>query len=306
MVLAYEKSTGVESPYLFRTYRTPQGSKSRGYCGTTATGGDAAALPVWQVGRATSAAPTYFPPIEIDRGNRPGSMTFKDGGFGSNNPSEHAYLEVINNHGGTSLTMGPLVSIGTGNKRIDIFSNRKGNFSNAVATLKAVTKLPSRTEGAHLRMERLSRHDNKERFPYFRFDGGERLGEIAMDEWKSHRLTRLTGKDNEPGCKTLEKMYVAAAAYLTEPKVQRDLTECARILVRRRRLRARNSSEWDRYASFSYYDCNVKGCTSPRCNKAQEFREHLQKLHYRIADREMEQRVQECRCVYWKYRPGPT
>ena len=65
----------------------------------------------------------------------------------------------------------------------------------------------------------------------------------------------------------------------------------------------RDSSEWDRYASFSYYDCNVEGCDRRRSNKAQDFKEHLRKFHHQIADQEMEQRVQECRHVHWKYRP---
>ena len=266
--------------------------------------GDAAALPIWQVARATSAAPTYFRPIEIARGNMPGYVTFKDGGFGSNNPSEEAYLDVVDKHGGISHNIGPFISIGTGIPPIELFPKKKGNLSNAVTTLKAALKLPSRTVGVHRRMERHSMHDNKKCFPYFRFDGGERLGEIALDEWKRHRFTRLTGKDKTPGGITLEKMYVATAAYLADPDVQRDLTECARILVRRRQLRMRDSSEWDRYASFSYYDCNVEGCAKQRSNKAQDFREHLRKFHPKIAVSEMEQRVLECRRVHWVYRPN--
>lgn len=307
MVLAYADSVGADFPYRFRTYQTHghlQRSKSKGRYGTTGTHGDAAALPIWQIARATSAAPTYFRPIEIARGNMPGSVTFKDGGFGSNNPSEEAYLDVIDKHGGISQNIGPFISIGTGIPPIEFFSKKKGNLYNALTTVKAALKLPSRTVGVHQRMERLSTHDNKERFPYFRFDGGERLGEIALDEWKGHRLTRLTGKDKNPGCITLEKLYVATAAYLADSNVQRDLTECARILVRRRQLRMRDSSEWDRYASFSYYDCNVKGCARQRSNKAQDFREHLQKFHQTIADHEMEQRVLECRRVHWVYRPN--
>lgn len=299
MVLAYADSVGADSAYRFRTYQ----SKER--YGTTGAYGDVAALHIWQIARATSAAPTYFPPIKIPRGNMPGDVTFKDGGFGSNNPSEEAYLDVIEKHGGASQNMGPFISIGTGIPPIDLFSEKRGNFNNAIATFKGAMKLPSRTAGVHKRMKRHSMHDKKEHFPYFRFDGGKRLGEIALDEWKGHRFTRLTGKDKSPGCKTLEKMYVTTAAYLLEPKVQQDLTECARILVRRRQLRMRDSSEWDRYASFSHYDCNVEGCARQRSNKAQDFREHLRRFHQKIANQEMEQRVQDCRRVYWKYRPNP-
>ena len=302
MVLAYADNVGADYAYSFRTYQTRNSLQRSGRSGGTAgTYGDAVTLPIWQVARATSAAPTYFPPIEIPWANE--LVTFKDGGFGSNNPSERIYDDVIEKHGGKTQNMGPFISIGTGIPPIEMFA-KKGllrNPRNAMTNFKAAMKLPSRTVGAHQRMLRHSFNDNIEHFPYFRFDGGERLGEIPLDEWKGHRLTWLTGKEKTPGCTTLEKMFVATAAYLAEPKVQRDLTECAQILVQRRRLRMRNSSEWDRYASFSYYDCNVDGCDKPRSNKAHEFREHLQECHGKIADQEMEQRVKECRRVHWKY-----
>ena len=305
MVLAYADNVGADYPYRFRTYRTPQPlqrSKSRGRSGAIGIYGDAVALPIWQVARATSAAPTYLRPIKISKGNEPGSVTFKDGGFGSNNPSVEAYDDIIEKHGGKNQKMGPFISIGTGIPPIELFPRKKGNLNNAITNLKAALRLPSRTVGVHNTMERLANHNNKKCFPYFRFDGGERLGEIALDEWKGHRLTWLTGKDKTPGCTTLDKMFVATAAYLADPKVQEDLTECAKILVRRRHLRMRNSSEWDRYAAYSYYDCNVQGCDRTLNNKADDFREHLRKFHQKIAEQEMEQRVQECRRIHWKYR----
>lgn len=294
MVLAYADNVGADYPYLFRTYENH---------GTAGTFGGAAALPIWQVARATSAAPTYFRPIEIPKGSMPGVVTFKDGGFGSNNPSEEAYNDIILKHGGNIHNMGPFISIGTGIPPIKFFSKKKGNFNNArnaVTNIKAALKLPSRTTTVDHTMGRLSTYNC---FPYFRFDGGERLGEIALDEWKGHRFTWLTGKDKNPGCTTLDKMYVATAAYLADPKVQEDLTKCARILVRRRQLRMRDSSEWDRYASFSEYKCNVEGCGKPNSAKAHDFREHLRKAHQKTAGAEVEQRVRDCRRVYWKYRP---
>ena len=306
MVLAYADNVQADHPYRFRTYENhapPPRSRSIGRSGTAKTYGGAAALPIWQVARATSAAPTYFPPIKIPKGNMPGDVTFKDGGFGSNNPSEEAYNDIILKHGEKIHNMGPFISIGTGIPPINFFAKKKGNLHNAVTNFKAITKHPSRTQGVHERMDQRSTLDNKKRFPYFRFDGGERLGEIALDEWKGHRFTWLTGKDKTPGCTTLEKMYVATAAYLAHPKVQQDLTECARILVRRRQLRMRDSSEWDRYASFSEYICNVEGCGKPNSAKAHEFREHLRKVHQKTAGAEVDQRVRDCRRVYWKYRP---
>ena len=312
MVLAYADSGETDYAYPFRTYQTRrplQRSRSQARYGGTGTYGDAPNLPIYQVARATSAAPTYFKPIKISRGSAEGSITFKDGGFGSNNPSLEVYNDVIEKHGGTrERSMGPFISIGTGVSPVERFSRKKGPFGhiyNAIANFKGAAQVTSMTLGVHKLMEGYSMSGNKECFPYFRFDGGTRLKEIAMDEWKSTRLTRLTGHTKTAGGITLENIYVATAAYLQEPKVQQDLADCARILVRRRQLRMRNSSEWDRYASFSYYDCNVEGCVRQRSNKAQEFREHLRSSHQKIANQEMDQRVKECRRVYWLYRPSP-
>ena len=298
MVLAYANNVGADYPYLFRTYRpyAPlKCGKSTVRAGTTGAYGDAAALPIWQVARATSAAPTYFPPMEIPRGNQPGFVTFKDGGFGSHNPSEVAYDDIIDTHGGQSQKMGPFISIGTGTP--------SESLNKAVNTLKEAFTLPSRTFGAHRKVERRSMYGKKQnRFPYFRFDGGEGLGEIALDEWKDNRFIWPIGKDKRPAWTTLEKIDDATAAYLADPKVQEDLRQCARILVKRRHLRMRDSSEWDRYASFSYYKCNIRGCERPLNNKADGFKEHLRNFHQIITEQELEQKVRECRRVYWKYR----
>ena len=61
---------------------------------------------IWQVARATSAAPTYYLPIAID------DVEYGDGGIGWNNPANEAILEARNKWPGRPI--GILVSIGTG------------------------------------------------------------------------------------------------------------------------------------------------------------------------------------------------
>src|SRR5579859_2891379 len=61
---------------------------------------------IWQAARATSAAPTFFKPIEIEH------IQYVDGGVGQNNPAELAIHEAHKVWPGRSI--GCLVSIGTG------------------------------------------------------------------------------------------------------------------------------------------------------------------------------------------------
>ena len=61
---------------------------------------------IWQVARATSAAPTYFLPIAID------DVKYGDGGTGWNNPTKEAIVEARNMW--PDRPIGILISIGTG------------------------------------------------------------------------------------------------------------------------------------------------------------------------------------------------
>ena len=67
---------------------------------------DAFSACIWQVGRATSAAPTFFAPIEIE------DVLYGDGGTGWNNPTKEAIAEARNIWPNRSI--GIVISIGTG------------------------------------------------------------------------------------------------------------------------------------------------------------------------------------------------
>jgi patatin-like phospholipase/acyl hydrolase len=74
-------------------------------------------FPMWQVGRATSAAPTYFEPAHLPASNARGYWTFVDGGVFANNPALCGLVEATSvyqaEHDGEVPDVF-LVSLGTG------------------------------------------------------------------------------------------------------------------------------------------------------------------------------------------------
>ena len=245
----------------------------------------------------------------MKKGNSPEFVTFKDGGFGNNNPCEEAYEDIIYKHGGHIRNMGPFISIGTGYKPLKKFVGKGGGFKNlrnSWTNLMAAVHMPSRTLRAHEHVKRQSYLNNKEQFPYYRFDGGEHLGKISLGEWKTHHLTHLTGKSKEAGSKTLEQIKDYTTTYLSMPDVQKDLSECADILVRRRRLRVRNASSWDRFASFSYYECDLGPCSNVRFKTLREIKDHVGTKHTSAPDHELDRMVKRFRKVQWIYGQRKT
>lgn len=95
------------------------------------------ALPLWQVVRASSAAPTYFPPQTIavpDDTGKKQSYEFVDGGVSSyNNPSLQVFLEATIPQYGNGWPMGAgrllLISLGTGFNAITVPPGKAAGYN---------------------------------------------------------------------------------------------------------------------------------------------------------------------------------
>jgi len=95
------------------------------------------AIPLWQVVRASSAAPTYFPPYTIavpDDTGATQSYEFVDGGVSSyNNPALQVFLEATIPQYGYGWPMGVnnllLISLGTGFNSITIDSGSAASYN---------------------------------------------------------------------------------------------------------------------------------------------------------------------------------
>ncbi len=95
LITSYEIE--IRMPWLFRSDRA---KKNPNYD-----------FPMWQVARATSAAPTYFEPERIDKLSGGGYWALVDGGTYANNPAMCAYAECRHLDPGCDVLM---LSIGTG------------------------------------------------------------------------------------------------------------------------------------------------------------------------------------------------
>jgi len=192
------------------------------------------------VARCTTAAPTYFKSIELER------RKYWDGGFGCNNPSWEAYNEVNDMQNYSTSGVALIISLGNGTPPRSDFS------SNSLATRLFRLFRADGVDGPNnqrpkdntqhadelLRTWMKSDVNINEEPRYFRFSN-HGVGKVQLDSWKPSTRKEPATKDH------IEKI---TSEYLQSPEVQQELAKVARILVHTRRLRAKNAARWERYA----------------------------------------------------------
>lgn len=153
---------------------------------------DAFPARIWEAARATSAAPTFFQPITINR------VQYGDGGTGWNNPTAEALAEA--HHIWPSCPIGCLLSLGTGLE--DAIQLSEGNdkvsqgFSRSLLQ-KLAPQASFQLEVAKYCVASLTscekiHREISEKFPerivpnrnYFRFNVPQGMSKIGLEEWK--------------------------------------------------------------------------------------------------------------------------
>ncbi|KAF4458112.1 Calcium-independent phospholipase A2-gamma [Fusarium austroafricanum] len=281
---AINKEGGVSKQYVWRSYDNnfiPKAHDSNSWKPYNPGPADTAAI--WEVARATTAAPRYFESIKI-RGKK-----FLDGGMVANNPSLLAIREINNLHDKATVLF---VSIGTGLKSTSAKGgnghkeSRRSNDDPLKTLRRATTKDNVRrkqflkkyieigrhwknwmvdcegdngTNGwrAHCKAIGLTQH-------LYRLNVEGDLHTVPLDDWRPSN----TGED------TLESIRTKTEEYLREAKVIEYINLIANEAVRIRRLRAA-TEQWERFGVDVLYCC-------PSCDKKQydtraKLREHLEK-----------------------------
>lgn len=302
--MAARADKGVETvPFLFRTYDCRADDSPRPK-NPPLNAGRAAQCSIVEVGRATSAAPGFFRPIDIKNWgatgySRQNQIQFVDGGFGLNNPSHEILLDIKRKLRAPNSVFDVFASFGTGVSDEPL----EGKLSTWNRLVKEMKKEMTNVLRAHEAMENecgIRSEDGKKIFEYFRFNGGEALGKIKMDDWSGRRKSQWKLSSRPTGKDTLEAMTDATNKYLKTAAVKNDLTKLAETLVLRRRLRTRDRAAWDRYACASRYECNQNECNT-KVDTLNNFRVHLDDAHVDLSNDDRSSAIRGSRQC-WTYR----
>lgn len=109
MTATWKHDVQIDNPVLFRTY------PGRGVLTQPSP-----MCEIWKALRATSAAPTFFGSIDIDK------VGYVDGGFGCNNPTRTVYEEA--GRLWPNRQIGCIVSIGTGVPKVQSIPTTRFSF----------------------------------------------------------------------------------------------------------------------------------------------------------------------------------
>ncbi|KAM0199319.1 hypothetical protein ACHAPQ_011244 [Fusarium lateritium] len=301
---AINKEGGVSKEFVWRSYDndfSPKPLDSNLWNPSNA--GPAHTTAIWEVARATTAAPRYFESIKTI------GRKFLDGGMVANNPSLIAIREIHNLHG---LVPGLFVSIGTGLKT-PADAQRNSAPREANGDIKSLRKAATRddvrrkqflkkyieigkewknwmvdcegmngTNGwrGHCRAIGLTEH-------LYRLNVEGDLHTIPLDDWRPLN----TGEE------TLKFIREQTNQYLAETRVIDYITSIARKAVEIRRQRAA-TEQWERFAADVIYRC--PDCENKKYDTRAKLREHLQKgiehKRNRMADgRELEEKLNASR-----------
>ena len=209
---------------LFRSYQPPEDAAP---VSEAAKRADFSDVTILEAARATSAAPTYIPPMSIERmATTPGSdakptkFVFWDGGVLNNNPIDQVWdarYDLADDPAQTPVVR-CVVSIGT--SYADPKPASSGFIQRFVYTISQTLSFVTNSEAKHRDFARKiyrmnQRLPEEKRTRYLRFNVPTHEKEFPMDDWhKMQKLEKLTSD------------------YLATPEVQVEIEECAQLLAK--------------------------------------------------------------------------
>ena len=291
IAIAWQKYSvkGTRVPYLMRSYRHPK-SRTPWFLERNPDIGNNHLI--WQVARATSAAPSYFEAYNMEEKGGDEKSEFIDGGFGANNPTEEAYRSVKQLCSNNPKAVNVLVSIGTG-KNLEHGHNPKGGYRLYWKYANAAAKWATDSEKTHETVSDLTQGNTE----YFRLNVEHGIGRMKLDEWKGKK-----------GSKTLELIRSKTEVYLKTSEAQGHLDSSAQHLVdiRRRRSNRSGCDRWERFCHGVEYACCYDNCPTGgnRYREVRELQSHIDNMHSPIGESRLQALLQEGKC-YPLYEKTP-
>ncbi|KAJ7878236.1 FabD/lysophospholipase-like protein, partial [Mycena leptocephala] len=157
-------AANMSLPVLFRTYNTPNNP--------------AMDCTIWQAGRATSAAPTFFKQIRI---GPPGiEEAFMDGGMGQNNPIAALLLEAQVMFPDCQIAC--IISLGTGQPHT--IKIPKPSLLKRVFPLDVIEAIKGIATDCEKEHQRFAHHFDPVPHVYFRFNVERGMQDIQLNQWE--------------------------------------------------------------------------------------------------------------------------
>ncbi|KAI3320729.1 FabD/lysophospholipase-like protein [Xylariaceae sp. AK1471] len=263
--VVFSKKDGQnDAPYLFRSYEV----NDKPELGLSADNpGPAADYEIWQVGRATSAAPPYLKPMNIN------GVKYVDGAIGYNDPTHQLFQDVLVSESaprGTRNVISLVLTLGTG-LRPTVKERAKGIMSQRY--VKRAKKIFHWLEGTVTgtgQVERIMQSEARlHQFHYHKWNGGNEVGALSLDNCKEGVFDDMTEWIN---------------AYMSQANRPNELTEIATMLVAQRRERYRQAQDhWERFAFCTKTPCLLQGCTY-EFNTRGQVKEHVISSHKGVFD----------------------
>lgn len=165
-------------------------------------------LKIWEAGRATSAASSFFDPITIG----PNEQQFFDGATGANNPIRHLWMEAKDIWSAAPLEdqLGCIMSIGTGVPQTKRYETK------GIGGLKTLKACATETEYTDEEFA-IEHSDLVANDQYFRFNVPDGLAEIGLE--KVAKIDLIVGITEDHLAKYVVRERVqACAASLSKSK----------------------------------------------------------------------------------------
>lgn len=257
----------VITAYLLRSYHHYYSDNTPSWIVQYNEGADP--LEIWQVTRATSAAPFYFEMLQAVVDGEPKS--FKDGGLRENNPSGAAWNEFHSLYEGRKEQPALLLSVGTGraDQSRDGFAEAWPDPWGRLPIVKSILKALENFSVIQEMLIKLTESEKQHQFTrgyargehtwYKRLNVSTGLEKMPLDHWvKGPWRANDTAEERViPGGASLTMMQDATEAYLNIPfdakfedyaRPGTMLEQTAEKLVRQRRARARQGGpRWETF-----------------------------------------------------------